>query len=127
MNPSVFDNSIHRHIYRRIYSVGISNTHRQIYRQTESVGIWHNYRWIYRRIYSVGISNTHRQLYRRYVSVDKSRYHRRMKIHRYISSGKLFFWRTNSVCKTIGKWFFCVSDRYSDGMGNHQQRESRRT
>ena len=32
INPSVFDNSIHRRIYRRIYSVGISNTHRQIYR-----------------------------------------------------------------------------------------------
>ena len=39
INPSVFDSSIHRRIYRRIYSVGISNTHRQIYRQTESVGI----------------------------------------------------------------------------------------
>jgi hypothetical protein len=32
-----------------------------------------------------------------------------MKIRRYISSGKLFFWRANSVCKTIGKWFFCFS------------------
>ena len=51
----------------------------------------HNYRRIYRQIYSVGISNTHRQIYRRYVAIDKSRYHRRNKIRRYISSGKLFF------------------------------------
>jgi hypothetical protein len=29
-----------------------------------------------------------------------------MKIRRYISSGNLFFWCANSVCKTIGKWFF---------------------
>jgi hypothetical protein len=31
-----------------------------------------------------------------------------IKIHRYISSGNLFFWLANSVCKTIGKWFFFV-------------------
>ena len=102
MNPSVFDNSIHRHIYRRIYSVGISNTHRQ----TESVGIWHNYRRIYRLIYTVSITNTHRQLYRRYVSVGKSRYHRRMKICRYISSGKLFFGAQIPSVKPSANGFF---------------------
>ena len=81
---------------------------------------FHNYRRLYRWIYSVGISNTH-QLYQQYLAVGKSRYHRRNKIRRYISSGKLFFWRANSVCITIGKWFFCFSDRYSDGMGNHRR------
>jgi hypothetical protein len=33
MNPLASDSSIHRRIYRRIYSVDISNTHRQIYRR----------------------------------------------------------------------------------------------
>jgi hypothetical protein len=49
-----------------------------------------------------------------------------IQIRRYISSGNLFFWRANSVSKTIGKWFFCFSDRYSDGRGNHRREESRR-
>jgi hypothetical protein len=42
-------------------------------------------------------------------------------------AGIFFFLRANSVCKTIGKWFFCFSDQYSDGMGNHQRRERRLT
>ena len=129
LNPSAFDSSCHnyRRIYRRIYSVGISNTHRLIYRRTESVGIWHTYRWIYRRIYSFGISNTHRKIYRRYISVGKSRYHRRNKNPSVYFKRKTFFWRANSVCKTIRKWFFCFSDRYSDGRGNHRRKKSRRT
>ena len=41
LNPLAFDSSchIHRRIYRRIYSVGISYTYLQLYRETESVGI----------------------------------------------------------------------------------------
>jgi septin family protein len=34
INSSAFDSSIHRRIYRRIYSVGILNTHRQHCRRT---------------------------------------------------------------------------------------------
>jgi hypothetical protein len=85
----------------------------------------HTYRRIYRRIYSVGISNTHRQIYRRYVAVGKSRYHWRNKNPSVYFKRETFFLLANSVCKTIGKWFFCFSDRYSDGMGNHRWRESR--
>ena len=40
MNPSAFDSSCHNYqrIYKRIYSVGISNTHRKIYRRYIAVG-----------------------------------------------------------------------------------------
>ena len=37
-------------------------------------------------------------------------------------AGIFFFWRARSVCKTIGKWFFCFFDWYTDGMGNHRRR-----
>jgi len=47
-----------------------------------------------------------------------------IKICQYISNRNIFFWRANFICKTIGKWFFCFSDRYSDGRGNHRRRES---
>ena len=33
-------------------------------------------------------------------------------------AGNFFFWRARSV----GKSFFCISDRYSDGMWNHRQK-----
>jgi hypothetical protein len=66
----------------------------------------HNYRRIYRRIYSVGISNTHRQIYWRYVAVGKSWYHRRNKIRRYISSGKLFFSTQIPSVKPSANGFF---------------------
>jgi hypothetical protein len=97
MNPSVFDSSCH------------------------------NYRRIYRWISSVGISNTHWQIYRWYVFVGKSCYHRREKIRWYISSGKIFFGMQISSVKPSANGFFCVSDRYSDGMGNYRWKESRRT
>jgi hypothetical protein len=25
-------------------------------------------------------------------------------------AGNIFFWRANSICKTIDKWFFCFSE-----------------
>jgi len=59
------------------------------------------------------------------LSVGMLHYHRQAKIRQYISSGKLFF-RAMSVCKTIGKCFFCFSDRYSDGIYYYQRKESRR-
>ena len=37
-----------------------------------------------------------------------------------------FFWRARSVGKTVGKCFFCIPDRYSDGMLNHRQKVFRR-
>jgi hypothetical protein len=97
MNPSAFDNSCH--YYRRLY----------------------------KRMYSVGILNTHRQIYRWYIAVGKSWYHRQNKNPSVYFKRETFFWCANSVCKTIDKWFFCFSDWYSDGTGNHQRRESRRT
>jgi hypothetical protein len=130
MNPSVFDST-----FTDAFTNGYIRSvfHTLTDRITDGLkpsafdNSCHNYRRLDRRIYSVGISNTHRQIYRRYVAVGQSWYHWRNKIRRYISSGKLFFWRSNFVCKTIGKWFFCFFDRYSDGMGNHRWRESRRT
>jgi hypothetical protein len=43
LNPSVFDSACHndRRMYRRISSIGISNTHRQLYRRYVSVGMSH--------------------------------------------------------------------------------------
>jgi hypothetical protein len=47
-----------------------------------------------------------------------------IKICQYISSGKFFFRLANSVCKTIGKLFFCFTDGYSDEMRNHRRKKS---
>ena len=110
MNPSVFDSSIHRFT--------------DVMNPSAFDSSCHTYRRIYRRIYSIGISNTHRQIYRRYVSVGQSRYHRRNKNPLVYFKRETFFWRANDVCKTIGKWFFCFSDPYSNGMENHRRRES---
>ena len=41
-------------------------------------------------------------------------------------AGNFFFWRARSVGKTVGKCFFCIPDRYSDGMWNHRQKAFRR-
>ena len=66
----------------------------QFYRRKYSVGVWLPvHRWfIYRRL------------------------HRRNKNPSVYFKRETFFLSENSVCKTIGKWFFCVSDRYSDRM-----------
>jgi hypothetical protein len=84
----------------------------------------HTYRRIYRRIYSVGMSYTHWQFYRWKVAFGKSRYHRRNENPSVYFKRETFFWRANSVCKTISKWFF-FSDWYRDGMGNHRRKENR--
>ena len=123
MNPSAFDNNNHQWIYRRIHSVGISYIHRQISDGLSSSAFYHNYRWIYWRIYSVGISITNRQSYRWKVVVSKWPYHRWNKNPSVYFNGKLFFWHT----KSVGKWFFCFSNQYSDGMGYHRWKERRRT
>jgi hypothetical protein len=86
----------------------------------------YNDRRMYRRIYSVGISNTHQQLYQRYVSVGMSHYHRQDKSVGIFQAGNFFF-RVIFFCKTIGKCFFCVADRYSDRRWYYRRTESRRT
>ena len=55
------------------------------------------------------------------------RYHRGNNNPSVLLKRKFFFWRANSVCKTVGKWFFCFANWYSDGMGNHRRKVSRRT
>jgi len=55
LKPSAFDSSCHnyRRLYRRIYSVGISNTHWQIYRRYVAVGkSWYHRRNKIRRYIS---------------------------------------------------------------------------
>jgi hypothetical protein len=71
----------------------------------------HTYWWIYRRIYSVGMSYIHRQFYRWIVAVGQSWYHQQNKNPSVYFKRETFFWHANSICKTIGKWFFCFSDR----------------
>jgi len=129
MNPSAFDST-----FTNAFTDGYIRSvfHTLIDKITDKLNpsafdsSCHYYRRLYRRMYSVGISNTHWQIYRQYIAVGKSWYHRRIFMTVYFKREN-FFWCANSVCKTIGKWFFCFSDRYSDGMRNHRRRESWRT
>jgi hypothetical protein len=42
-------------------------------------------------------------------------------------SRELFFLACLAVCKTVGAWFFFISNKISDGMGNYRQSIFRRT
>jgi hypothetical protein len=86
----------------------------------------HNDRRMYRRISLVSIPNIQRQLYRRFLSVGMSHHHRRAKILRYISSGKLFFRHAIFVCKTIDKCFFCFPDRAMESGITDERKADRR-
>ena len=114
MNPSAFDSTF-TDAFTNGYIRSVFHTLTDSFTDTMNLSAfdssYHNYQWIYRRIYSVGISNTHWQLYRRYVAVGKSRYHRRNKIRRYISSRKLFFGvRILSIKPSANSFFVFLTD-----------------
>jgi hypothetical protein len=118
--PSAFDSSCHSHrrIYRWIYSVGISHSPTTLptdlicqYLTVPAIMTDECTDGYLRSVFQTLTDNFTDGM----CTVGKSHYHRRDKSIGIFQAGNFFFWHATSVCKTIGKCFFYVADRYSDG------------
>ena len=128
---SAFDSSCHSHrwIYRRIYSVGIRDSPTTLPMD------------LIRRYFTVPATTTDeftdgdlRSVFQTFTDNFTDGFKPSvchtitdgLKSIGIFQAGNFFFLRAISVCKTIDKYFFYFSDRYSDGLGYYRWKESRR-
>jgi len=129
--PSAFDNGCHSHrrLYRRIYLVGISHSP-----TTLPTGLIRRYLAVpatmtdectngyLQSVFQTLTDNFTNGMYPSVCHNITDRINPSVYFKR-----ELFFLRAISVCKTIGKCFFCFSDRYNDGQWYYRWTKSRRT